>query len=306
MSASLEEPACALCGARQNQVIMRGLKDSRYRTQGVWRIVRCVRCRLAYLSPRPDRAAIGAYYPEGTEEHQVDQTHFATAERQLVSRLHPGAGTVLDVGCAAGAFLAAMAESGWAAFGVELSPEAARLAARYGKVHIGTIESAPFSSESFDLVTFWSVIEHTHDPIAALARARRLLNPDGIVILGLPNFGGLERRMFGQHWFGLDVPRHLYHFDPATITAALRSARFCVKETHHSSGHDSLARSLRAVTSQAGGPRGLTGAAATGCPGPGGLASWRAHMRGYVVQKTLQLVDRVGAGSQLIVVATPD
>ncbi len=63
-------------------------------------------------------------------------------------------------------------------------------------------------------------------------RARRLLAPGGLVaVLFLPRFDAPQARLFGARWVGLDLPRHLYHFEPRTFAATARAAGLRVVAT---------------------------------------------------------------------------
>jgi SAM-dependent methyltransferase len=69
------------------------------------------------------------------------------------------------------------------------------------------------------------VLEHLHDPLAALKRARRLLRPGGLVaVLFVPRFDSREAQRFGPRWLALDLPRHLTHFSDATFRALAAAA----------------------------------------------------------------------------------
>src|SRR5205085_402840 len=62
------------------------------------------------------------------------------------------------------------------------------------------------------------------DPVALLAEARRLVRPDGAVLVSVPDLGSLEARLAGRRFAFLDVPRHLFHFDRPSLEAALARA----------------------------------------------------------------------------------
>src|SRR5204862_8009373 len=90
----------------------------------------------------------------------------------LMPRVPPS--TDLEVGCAAGDALAKLRLRGWEAHGIEPSPRAAEVAASRGfPVHCGPLETAPDPDRKFGLVLAANVVEHLHDPVAALARVRR-------------------------------------------------------------------------------------------------------------------------------------
>jgi SAM-dependent methyltransferase len=133
----------------------------------------------------------------------------------------------LELGCSDGRFLEELGRAGWDAVGVEPSVEPARRAQQRGLVvHPGTLESGTFPARSFDACFAWMVIEHLHDPLAALRELRRLLADDGWLVFSVPNFGCWERCIFGRHWLDLDVPRHLQHFRPQTVRRLLSAAGF--------------------------------------------------------------------------------
>lgn len=235
-----EEPACDLCGSRESASLYR---DEAWKGQAPApaALVRCRRCGLIYLCPRPSPDDIGAYYPPDYAPFRpaIEDERWGVMRwmrrRKLIQRRrwierYSGRreGRVLDVGCATGLFLREMALSGWEAVGVELTEAAARYArTRFGlKVHTGMLGDAPLEPRSFDAITFWDVLEHTFSPSTELARAAQLLKPGGLIAINIPNWNSLERKLFGPCWIGLDPPRHLYVFTRATLETMLEQAGF--------------------------------------------------------------------------------
>jgi SAM-dependent methyltransferase len=141
-----------------------------------------------------------------------------------------GQGRLLDVGCGPGGNLAMFQEQGWDVYGVEMSPAAvARARDRVGdRIHAGTLETAPFAEESFDVILFSHSLEHLFSPADTLAHARRLLKPEGMIVVTVPNAGSLETWVFGRWWVPWDPPRHLYHFVPGTLGRLLERCGFRV------------------------------------------------------------------------------
>jgi hypothetical protein len=64
------------------------------------------------------------------------------------------------------------------------------------------------------------------DPWAVIAKIRRLVADDGLVLIAVPDFEGLQSRAFGAQWLHLDVPRHLYHFTATSIDRMLHRTEF--------------------------------------------------------------------------------
>jgi SAM-dependent methyltransferase len=144
-------------------------------------------------------------------------------------------GRVLDVGCGDGSFLEALARQGWEVCGTELSESIAATARqRLGAgVRTGGIDGAGFGAGSFDLITFWHVLEHLDDPKLALTEARRLVKADGHVVVAVPNIESWQAGLFKEDWLHLDVPRHRWHFSPRTLGALAAQCGFCVERVRH-------------------------------------------------------------------------
>ena len=133
---------------------------------------------------------------------------------------------VLDVGASSGAWLEVAGDEGMSAVGVELGETTAAAARSRGlDVRTGTLDQAlpGLEPRSFDLITFWDVLEHLRDPRRELELARSLLAPGGRVAATFPNVDGLYPRLSYRllaHRAGVweypELPVHLYDFSPDT------------------------------------------------------------------------------------------
>jgi SAM-dependent methyltransferase len=136
-----------------------------------------------------------------------------------------GSGRYLDVGCGSGASLAVARALGWRVSGIEMDDAAAMLARHFtDEVYVGDILSAPFPPAGFDVVTAFHVLEHVPDPVAVAGRMLDWLAPGGLLIVEVPNAGGFGASLFGRAWSGLELPRHLSHFTPGTLSRVLEQA----------------------------------------------------------------------------------
>jgi len=237
-----ERVPCALCGSSRAEFLYPA-HDVAYGEAGEFTWVQCVECGLIYLNPRPTREAIARYYPNdylpyrpAIEEERLALMRWMRrrklAKRRNLIERYSGQkrGRLLDVGCATGLFLHEMAQAGWQVAGVEPNASAAEYARHQFAVDVfqGTLGEAPYEPDSFDVVTFWDVLEHTFCPAEELAHAARLLRLGGLLVLSVPNWSSVDRWLFGCHWQGLDSPRHLYVFTRETLTALLAQAGFLV------------------------------------------------------------------------------
>lgn len=135
-------------------------------------------------------------------------------------------GNILDLGCGSGGFLNSLKEPTWRLFGIEMSEGAATIArSRCGaEVFVGDILDAPFPPGSFDAITGFNVLEHVYEPGEVLARVAEWLKPGGIFYTMMPNIDSAGARIFRSYWYALELPRHLFHFSPSTLSMLGRSA----------------------------------------------------------------------------------
>ncbi len=115
----------------------------------------------------------------------------ATPERLPAAARHlPAEGRVLDVGCGDGSLARLLPGARRGVVGVDLVLDALRVARKDGVRAVQADlrhPTLPFRSGSIDAVVSLDVIEHLFDPTAFLDEARRLLRPDGLLVLSTPN-----------------------------------------------------------------------------------------------------------------------
>lgn len=99
--------------------------------------------------------------------------------------------TVLEVGCSTGYISSKLKENGCRVYGIEIEPEAAKIAREYCEdvlnVDIEKVEKLPYSFEQFDVILFGDVLEHMISPEAVLKKLKPYLKNDGFIVVSLPN-----------------------------------------------------------------------------------------------------------------------
>ena len=203
-------------------------------------LCRCDNCGLQFQSPRltfeelADKIYTEDYCP-GHEESANDTAY----SRQLANfeRLVAKKGSVLDVGCGNGSFLEFAKANGWETFGadIRLSPDTARLTCPLWE---GRLTDIDFGGSTFDVIRFNHVIEHLQNPLHELERCRDLLNPGGIVFVGVPNLGGISPTIKNlqsrlglkrKRWRHYAATHHLYFFTPATLRKMIERAGLAIR-----------------------------------------------------------------------------
>jgi SAM-dependent methyltransferase len=109
----------------------------------------------------------------------------ADLQRRVVAHLlAAGARTVLDAGCGDGALAAAAAGTPLRVVGLDAAAPMARAAGRHGPVVRGEVTALPVRGTSVDAVVTVNVLDHLHDPGAALREAHRVLRRGGLLVAG--------------------------------------------------------------------------------------------------------------------------
>jgi len=240
---------CNFCGADDSELVLES-GDRLCGVEGTFRLVRCRKCGLIHVNPRPTADELARYYPddylpytpaiedEPSLWRRLDRRYGLYRRCRAVISRADGPGRLLDVGCATGVFLDGMRRRGWRVWGVDINAKVAQYAReRLGlDVFVGQLEEAAFPARSFDVVTLWDVLEHVPDPRRTLTEVARILRPGGLLVLSLPDPDCLEARLFGPYWAGWDVPRHLHLFPLPVLERLLDEIGFQGAEVSYFTG----------------------------------------------------------------------
>lgn len=232
---------CPVCDGTSGEPVLTLHDRIMGTTDATFCLMRCSNCGLLRLHPTPDDLTLAQAYGANYAPHVrsgVSGRAKTILERRSVRLLWQYLASprrVLDVGCATGDLLAAIRAAGNSnVTGVEPGEEAAAAARRRG-VHVvsGDLLSAGFPAEAFDTVLLSHTIEHVSDPATLLTEINRVLAPDGVLIIWMPNADSLEATLFGRFWIGYDAPRHLTTFSTGTLGLALRRSGFVIEDISH-------------------------------------------------------------------------
>jgi SAM-dependent methyltransferase len=219
---------CPICGQFGAQEWLRG-PDRLHGRQEKYMLVRCPNCSLVWLSDPPEPAEMHVHYTDAY--HKLISAGGENSPARWRDRKHAlmqfkQSGALLDIGCSSGSFLAFLRSESWKLYGIEMSSEAAKTAQEQSdaQVFAGDVLDAPFPREFFDVVTCFDVLEHLYEPRLVMARVAEWMKPGGIFYVLLPNLDSAEARVFGSYWHGLELPRHLFHYSPASLKFLAESA----------------------------------------------------------------------------------
>jgi SAM-dependent methyltransferase len=234
-------PHCPACGSLNAQFLWAIDANADGPIERSYELWHCPHCRTGITWPPPPPEAEPRLQPatasdwRGAKGWSPAEALLAVLEDQRLREIHRHCrppGRLLEVGTGKGRFLVRARRRGWSAQGLDPSPGQVTAAqARYGiEVFPAALEQAELPERSFDVVAAWHVLEHLRDPAPFLARVRRLLRPGGIFACEVPNFDSWQARLTRRHWLHLDVPRHLFHYNPDSLEALLGEHGFAVRE----------------------------------------------------------------------------
>lgn len=216
-----------------------------------WSLVACRSCGFAHLSEAPPYEALAedlAWEQTHAAERvrraranpvitAVDQaTRFRLALRRRKPRdviaAHARPGPVIEIGCGGGEQLTPP-PPGFTPFGIDISVALSARARAAFRAHGGDCLTASaldglrqLPSGHFTAALLHAYLEHEADPAAVLAGLARVLTPDAVVVVKVPNYGSWNRRLMGAKWCGYRFPDHLNYFTPASLAALARKAGF--------------------------------------------------------------------------------
>ncbi|MBD0723615.1 methyltransferase [Flavobacterium sp. L1I52] len=178
--------------------------------------------------PQPSLENLGKYYESEDYISHTDNRrslfekayHFVKGialknKLNLINSQQAAKGRILDIGAGTGDFLSVAKNDGWQTMGIEPSDRAKEIAIGKG---ISFVENTTeLENHSFDVITMWHVLEHVPDLDFQIKELKRLLKPEGTLIVAVPNFKSFDAKHYGTYWAAFDVPIHFWHFSKKAI-----------------------------------------------------------------------------------------
>jgi SAM-dependent methyltransferase len=190
-------------------------------TENQFDLGRCTACGLHYVRPMPSITQrmtemesshfAGGLVTSGAEVHlaQERQSRLALENYAAVAHRFAPAGKWMDIGCGTGTFMTLVRARGIDAEGIELTRERREIALRQtgGPIHGAPLEALDLPPRSFAAVTLLNVFSHLTSPTETLTHIRRVLVPDGVILL---RTGEIGPNVLKRHAYSWDLGDHLY------------------------------------------------------------------------------------------------
>lgn len=212
---------------------------------GEYSIITCEPCGFRHAVPLPEEPQLEDVYrddyytqekPRYLSEHEEDLSWWRLCFRERLElferHLDARRRHVLEIGSGPGTFLEVARGRGWEATGIEPSRAAADYARARGLHVIEGFFTDALAADltPVDVVHLSDVLEHVRDPAGMLHRAHRLLEPDGLIAVVVPNDYNPIQRALRDHqgfrpWW-IAPPHHLNYFDFESLERLLERCGF--------------------------------------------------------------------------------
>ena len=237
-SIPVETVSCGCCGSDVHRFLYPAPQHSLYRNCA---IVECTNCGVARTSPRPTAEGLAETYDQEYYSYQAPNLEGVGNKIKILAMQQsnpilypyvipfqiPSDASICDVGCGSGQWLGLMRKAYPQAklHGFEINQDTAKVAADVARADVrsGDFFENGWESNQFDFITFWDVLEHVPEPTKVLQEVERLLKPNGLAVIIVPNFDCVYSKVFKQFWWALLYDQHLHHFTPQSIDRLVRT-----------------------------------------------------------------------------------
>ena len=229
-------------GKMNNEMCFCGERDSEKlfsikRNNTDFRITKCKGCGVGKTTPSiPNQRGLEEnikFYKQHKKDFQKYFQNLLTKIKKFKTE-----GRMLDIGCNLGFFLELSNKEGFDIMGVESNSTAASLAKDLlgeKKVHSGRFEDINIKPDSFDIIVLNQVLEHMENPLETIKKCKSILKENGLLVLGLPDFGSVLSRLKGKDWRYLVPEQHVWHFTKENSKKLLEENGFDVLECNSDS-----------------------------------------------------------------------
>ena len=217
---------CPLCGSNNYEILF--VKDG-------FSHVRCNICTMVYVTPTLKEEKTHSFYlneDSYTEvlmnevQLEMDKKRF-NYSLDIIEELVARKNKIIDIGAGPGFFLQQTIARKWKATGVEFNQFSVKKLKSIG-IHVidQPMHQANIENGAFDCATIWAVLEHIINPNEFLQDIHKILTPDGILAVIVPNFDSLVVRILHDKCVTFGGESHVNHFNEKTLTQMMKNNHF--------------------------------------------------------------------------------
>ncbi len=232
---------CPVCGSTHLDAVLNGKDMDTLEIK--YSILQCPQCAVCITDPQPHPDDLWMLYNERSTADFVPSVNGVGTLRKFLFNLYihkilrniKGSRlTVLDYGCGDGLLSLLLSQHPRCEHvtAVDFHSSAPHFITDLDET-VSYLSNERFleSSERYDFILCRQVLEHVHDPVSQLKLLGTHMKEDGRILVEVPNFSSIWRRIFGPNWSMLYLPRHLFHYTPASLRTTLSRAGFALEKT---------------------------------------------------------------------------
>lgn len=238
---------CIIC--HNSQIIEDKSFSTKLALTNQYGVLKCLNCKLRWLSPRPSKAAYEDLYKYENYffKHSDDRTyvdvvadripHFIGRIKKIESLMEINSKLkILDIGAATGEFVLEAKKAGHTVMGIEISNGAREKAKTIYDIDLVNSQIEDLIESRFDVIHMNHVLEHLLEPDKSLKLLHEILNPGGLLVIEVPqqfdnNLDRL-RELLGSRKktrFGIYSLHHTYFFSPVNVSILLEQNHFSIE-----------------------------------------------------------------------------
>lgn len=237
--------ACPACSGTEIQEVLHG-DDFDNRT-GKYRIDACQECGIRFTNPRPIAEDVPLLYADSTSEPlpvgrtllgRLRKARQSRRVRRLLGDRQRRTVRCADIGTGDGFFAKLVSEEPFckhmtAVDFIPKPPPLLRELPADARISFQSQTSFLADTDPMDVIFARFVLEHVGNPRTFLNDLARRLRPGGLLVVEVPNWNSIWRRLFGKYYSDLHLPIHTFHLDPALMPALLPGFRVEVRQDIH-------------------------------------------------------------------------
>jgi SAM-dependent methyltransferase len=211
------KPLCHICAAESAFLLQ---KDG-------YLLYKCPKCKLIFVYPLPEDTYLKEEIysaKSGYQGHRKGDLKYLPSTNRFDAIFNylgnVNGKRILDVGTSNGEFIYLLRKKGADTYGVEINTKTATAGLRAGlNIFVGFLEEAKYQDSFFDCIHLGDILEHVTNPRNLLIECRRILKPDGVIIIRTLNLDCFWAkitlflyRIFKIPWSAVTPPHHLHFF----------------------------------------------------------------------------------------------
>lgn len=198
--------------------------------------LKCPECNLIWrIHPKEDLTEYDdkEYFSRFYEDKRARRVQKSKQQIKQIERYIPDKGNLLEIGCSMGYFLQAAKENGWQATGIDVGSYAVEHCKKLGfEAHLMSAAELEKIGKTYDVIVMRHVFEHLPNPIEQLQLFSKPLNPNGLLMINVPNGRYIKGRIlkekykfFSSKHVGL---QHYFYYNPANLKILLEQNNYKV------------------------------------------------------------------------------